>query len=234
MKLYSKLLIMVMFTLSILIIRDETFYGKNKEDMFNEILNNVNASTEEYVVEGKFYSQGSKKDIYNKIVANIEKTMGQVYGEVNEDLSFKIDYNQGEYDGSISIADYGKGYDVILRISICKFNLDVKEEESIRNKIKEILSPINSNVEYSLYVKSKILSGTIDETRDVVLKQLNLNKAQNIDEVKINNGYSIISNTNLYEKEIILGEEIDFNCAIVRYSSGCYLIMGTPVIRITY
>ncbi len=234
MKLYSKLLIMVMFTLSILIIRDETFYGKNKEDMFNEILNNVNASTEEYVVEGKFYSQGSKKDIYNKIVANIEKTMGQVYGEVNEDLSFKIDYNQGEYDGSISIADYGNGYDVILRISICKFNLDVKEEESIRNKIKEILSPINSNVEYSLYVKSKILSGTIDETRDVVLKQLNLNKAQNIDEVKINNGYSIISNTNLYEKEIILGEEIDFNCAIVRYSSGCYLIMGTPVIRITY
>ena len=234
MKLYSKLLIMIMFTLSILVIRDEIFYGNIKEDMFSEILDNVNASTEEYVVEGRFYSQDSKKDIYKMIVANIEKTMGQVYQEVNEDLSFKIDYNQGEYDGSISIADYAEGYDVILRISICKSNLDIKEEESIRNKIKEILSPINSNVEYSLYVKSKILSGTMDETRDVVLKQLNLNKAQNIDEVKINNGYSIIGNTNLYDKQIILGKEIDFNCAIVRYSSGCYLIMGTPVIGVTY
>ena len=199
MKLYSKLLIVVMFTLSILIIRDKTFYGKSEEDMFSGILNSVNASTEEYVVEGRFYSQESKENIYETITTNIEKAMGQVYQEVNKDLSFKIDYNHEEYDGRISI-----------------------------------LSPISSKVEYSLYVKSKILNGTIDETRDVVLKQLYLNKAQNIDEVEISNGYSIISNTNLYDKEIILGEEIDFNCAIVRYSSGCYLIMGTPVIRITY
>ncbi|WP_346961747.1 hypothetical protein, partial [Clostridium sp.] len=106
MKLYSKLLIMIMFTLSILIIRDETFYGKSKEDMFSGILNSVNASTEEYVVEGRFYSQESKENIYETITANIEKTMGQVYQEVNNDLSFKIDYNRGEYDGRISIADY--------------------------------------------------------------------------------------------------------------------------------
>lgn len=234
MKLYSKLLIVVMFTLSILIIRDKTFYGKSEEDMVSGILNSVNASTEEYVVEGRFYSQESKENIYETITTNIEKAMGQVYQEVNKDLSFKIDYNHEEYDGRISIADYGKGYDVVLRISICKPNLDIDEEKTVEKKIKEILSPISSKVEYSLYVKSKILNGTIDETRDVILKQLYLNKAQNIDEVEISNGYSIISNTNLYDKEIILGEEIDFNCAIVRYSSGCYLIMGTPVIRITY
>jgi len=205
-----------MFTLSILIIRDKTFYGKSEEDMFSGILNSVNASTEEYVVEGRFYSQESKENIYETIITNIEKAMGQVYQEVNKDLSFKIDYNHEEYDGRISIA------------------LDIDEEKTVEKKIKEILSPISSKVEYSLYVKSKILNGTIDETRDVILKQLYLNKAQNIDEVEISNGYSIISNTNLYDKEIILGEEIDFNCAIVRYSSGCYLIMGTPVIRITY
>ncbi|MFR1709871.1 MAG: hypothetical protein ACLSV2_13345 [Clostridium sp.] len=234
MKLYSKLLIMIMLTLSVLIIRDETFYGKSKEDMFSEILNNVDSSLEEYVVEGKFYSQDDKENIYKNIITNTEKTMGQVYQEVNEDLSFKIDYNDKEYDGSVSIADCSEGYEVILRISICKSNLDIEEEKIIRSKIKEILSPINSRMEYSLYVKSKILSSTIDETRDVVLQQLDLNNAQNIDEVKINNGYSIISNTNLYDKAIILGKEIDFNCAIVRYSSGCYLIMGTPVIRITY
>ncbi len=234
MKLYIKLLIVVMFTLSILIIRDKTFYGKSEEDMFSGILNSVNASTEEYVVEGRFYSQESKENIYETITTNIEKAMGQVYQEVNKDLSFKIDYNHEKYDGRISIADYGKGYDVVLRISICKPNLDIDKEKTVEKKIKEILSPISSKVEYSLYVKSKILNGTIDETRDVILKQLYLNKAQNIDEVEISNGYSIISNTNLYDKEIILGEEIDFNCAIVRYSSGCYLIMGTPVIRITY
>ncbi|WP_346886572.1 hypothetical protein [Clostridium sp. UBA4395] len=234
MKLYSKLLIVVMFTLSILIIRDKTFYGKSEEDMVSGILNSVNASTEEYVVEGRFYSQESKENIYETITTNIEKAMGQVYQEVNKNLSFKIDYNHEEYDGRISIADYGKGYDIVLRISICKPNLDIDKEKTVEKKIKEILSPISSKVEYSLYVKSKILNGTIDETRDVILKQLYLNKAQNIDEVEISNGYSIISNTNLYDKEIILGEEIDFNCAIVRYSSGCYLIMGTPVIRITY
>lgn len=234
MKLYSKLLIVVMFTLSIVIIRDKTFYGKSEEDMFSGILNSINASTEEYVVEGRFYSQESKENIYETITTNIEEAMGQVYQEVNKDLSFKIDYNHEEYDGRISIAGYGEGYDVVLRISICEPNLDIDEERTVEKKIKEILSPISSKVEYSLYVKSKILNGTIDETRDVILKQLYLNKAQNIDEVEISNGYSIISNTNLYDKQIILGEEIDFNCAIVRYSSGCYLIMGTPVIRITY
>lgn len=234
MGLYKKLFIMLMLTLFIVIINDKTFYGGNNVDMFNEILKNVESSTEEYVVEGSFYSDENKEDIYNNIVINIEKVMGQVNPQYNGDNSFEIDYNNKKYSGCVSMIPYKGGYNVVLNISICGFNLEIEDEKQLRSEITEVLSPISSVAEYSLYVKSKILSNTIDEVKDEVLNQLKIYNAQNIDEVKISNGYSIISNTNLYEKKVILGKDIDFNCAIVKYSSGCYLIMGTPEIKVTY
>ncbi len=187
MGLYKKLFIMIMLTLFIVIINDKTFYGGNNVDMFNEILKNVESSTEEYVVEGSFYSDENKEDIYNNIVINIEKVMGQVNPQYNEDNSFEIDYNNKKYSGCVSMIPYKGGYNVVLNISICGFNLDMEDEKQLKSEITEVLSPISSVAEYSLYVKSKILSNTIDEVNDEVLNQLKLYNAQNIDEVKISN-----------------------------------------------
>lgn len=234
MGLYKKLIIMIACTLIIVTLNDKTFYGRDNVDMFNEILKVVETSTEEYVVEGSFYSNESKEDTYNKIILNIERVMGQVSGNYKGTSSFIIDFNNKKYNGIVSMIPYKDEYNVVLSISICGSDLDIEDERQLKSKITEVLSPLSSRLEYSLYVKSKILGNTIDEVKDAVLGQLKLYKAQNIDKVNISNGYSIISNTSLYEKKVILGKDIDFNCAIVKYSSGCYLIMGTPEIKVTY
>ncbi|MEG1256488.1 hypothetical protein [Clostridium sp.] len=234
MKLYKKLLIITMLALTVINFNNKISYGNDNVDMFKEVLKNVDVSTEEYMVEGSFYSEEKPENIYNNIIKNIENIMGQVEFKNEDSNSFKISFNNKDYNGKIIILPYKQGYEVVLSISICGLNLDIDEEEQLSGRISEILSPINSSVEYSLCVKSKILSNTIEEVKDTVLNQLKLYKAQNIDKVKISNGYSIISNTNIYDEKIILGKAIDFNCAIVKYSSGCYLIMGTPEITVTY
>ncbi|MEG0308193.1 MAG: hypothetical protein RR636_09635 [Clostridium sp.] len=234
MKLYKKLLIMTLLTLSIINVSGEISYGKDKSDMFKEILSNVDVVIEEYMVQGSFYSEEKPEVIYDKIISNVEKVAGQVNLEYENENNFKLRLDNKNYKGKIQILAYKQGYEVILNISICGENLDINEEEKLNGKISEILAPINSMTEYSLCIKSKILSNTIEEVKDVVLNELESYKAQNIDKVKINNGYSIISDTDIYNEKIILGKSIDFNCAIVRYSSGCYLIMGNPEIMVTY
>lgn len=231
---YRKLFVEVLVLIFILISSKEIFYGYDKSTLLDGIFKNVDSSVQEYNIVGSFYTKYTKEDVYKEIINKIENIIGQVDINSEDICKFTINKRENEYVGNISIFPYKNEYKVVLSISICGENLNDSDKSELKTKVRKVLSDFSSNVEYSLCVKSKILNNTIDEVRSIVHNNLRLFEIENTDEVKLNNGYSIIGYTGSLNKRIILGKNIDFNCAIVKYSSGCYLIIGEPEITINY
>jgi len=55
-----------------------------------------------------------------------------------------------------------------------------------------------------------------------------------IETVSINNGLSTVAYTKEYDEKVTNNKLIDFNYAVCNYSSGRYIIIGTPEIITTY
>ncbi len=234
MGIYKKILIGILTILFFIMPSSNTFYGYEEIDIAEEILKSIEVSIKEYKVVGSFYTYESKDEVYDEIVKRMINIIGQVKISEGDKYKFEMNYGGNKCSGDIAILPYKDKFKVTLSISIYGENLNIDEKNIIETKVMNVLSIFGSNVEYSLCVKSKIMNDTIDEVREIVINNLSLYKAKNTDEVKINNGYSIVGYTGMYNKKIILGKDIDFNCAIVKYSSGCYLIMGEPEITISY
>lgn len=234
MGLNKKILVGIMLVLFLITSNNNVFYGYENVSMIDEVLKNIEVSIKEYKVSGNFSSIKSESEIYDELVSKVNNSIGQVDISSKDKNVFKIYSGDEVYWGEIIILPYKKEYKVTFSISIDGDNLTFDKKDKLQAKLREVLSIFDSNVEYSLCVKSEILNNTMDEVRDVVINNLSLYEAKNTDEVKISNGYSIIGYTGLNNKKTILGKDIDFNCAIVKYSSGCYLIMGEPEITITY
>lgn len=234
MGIYKKSLIVILTILFFIMSSSSTFYGYEQRDIAVEILKSIEGSIKEYKVVGSFYTYESKDEVYDEIVKRMINIIGQVKINEGDKYKFEMNYGGNECSGDIVILPYKDQFRVTLSISIYGENLNIDEKNIIKTKVMNVLSIFDSNVEYSLCVKSKIMNNTIDEVREIIIDKLSLYKAENTDEVKINNGYSIVGYTGMYDKKVILGKDIDFNCAIVRYSSGCYLIMGEPEITISY
>lgn len=233
MGIYKKCFIGIL-TMLFILVSSSNFYGYEQRDIVEEILKSIEVSIKEYKAVGSFYTVKSKDEIYEDIVEQLINVSGQVEINSEDKYKFQINNSKNKWLGDILILPYKDEYKVTLSISIYGENLDIDERRKLETKVRKVLSIYGSDVEYSLCVKSEITNNTMDEVKEVIINNLSLFKSKNTDEVKINNGYSIIGNTGRYNKRTILGNDIDFNCAIVKYSSGCYLIMGEPEITISY
>lgn len=231
---YNKFIILILFMVTIICSNCGISYGFSKVEIFKQLHEIDEFSIEEFAVQGSFYTDGQEKDMFNSIINNIEKEIGKVTLDKKEVNHFNVLFEKGSYEGWIKIFPYKDKNNVILNLSKKGENLDYNYVEKLKDKLEKVLSSINGRVEYSLCVRSKILSNTMEEVKEEVLKEIILNNGKNTEVIPINNGYSIIANLNSKNKKDIFGKEIDFNCAIVKYSSGCYLIMGTPEITLTY
>lgn len=231
---YKKFIILIIFMVTIISSNCGISYGFNNVEMFKQLQEIDELSIEEFAVQGSFYVNDQEKDITSSIINNVEKEIGKVTLDEKEVNHFKVEFEEGSCDGWIKIFPYKDKNNVILNIFKKGEALNYNYVEKLKDKLEKVLSSINGRVEYSLCVRSKILSNTMEEVKEEVLNKIILNNGKNTEVIPINNGYSIIANLNSKNKKNILGKDIDFNCAIVKYSSGCYLIMGTPEITLTY
>jgi hypothetical protein len=74
----------------------------------------------------------------------------------------------------------------------------------------------------------------IYEVNEKIIKLLESHSTKNIETVNINNGLSTVAYTKNYDAMVNNNKLIDFNYAVCNYSSGSYIIIGTPEIIITY
>ncbi|WP_291569449.1 hypothetical protein [Clostridium sp. UBA4548] len=227
-----KTVIVLILTLIILVINSSFIYVQGQVDMFEKLLSNRNIEVSEYSVTATFNSDSQGMDACKEIVRKASATLGKMEYTVNDKDEFSnIIFSNEIYKGSITSTPY-KDKNVVV-ITVIKKEKENRTKE-LKSKLSEILSHVNSRITYSQCIKGKILNNNLDEVNNFVMNELEQSKAKNINKAKLYNGYSIICNTNLYDSKKVGNMDVDFHCAVVKYSSGCYLVMGTPEITLDY
>lgn len=232
MKFKFKVLLTIFLAFIISMFNNRYLFARERVDIFDEILSNRNIAVSKYSVTGTFKSSLSENGLVKDILQRTCTILGNVEYTVEYNNEFiNISFVSEEYEGSInSTPYYGEN---IITVTIIKEDNENNTKE-LQGKLSEILSHINSRITYSQSIKGKILNNNLEEINKFVLDILDENKAKNINTAKLHNGYSTISNTNFYESKKVGNMDIDFHYAVVKYSSGCYLIMGTPEITLDY
>ncbi|OFI01405.1 hypothetical protein CLOACE_21570 [Clostridium acetireducens DSM 10703] len=214
-----KVLISIFTMFIIFLISFNNSHAKNGSEIFEEIIKCTNSHIEEYemCVEIKSNNEDVFKDILNYIykcrfIQTRNKTNINIY-------EFKKN-NMYLYIESIK-----NGNNSIVKIKIKEKGRD-KEILNIKKDIKDILYKKNINATYCECVKAKT-ENSIEDINKMVLDLINKNGFKNIETVKIYNGYSTVASTgNL--------KDTNFNCAVCKYSSGNYILIGIPQINISY
>lgn len=161
----------------------------------------------EYTLDDKLNNESNR--IYNLLLKNKE-------------LSVKRD-NDLIYADNLSLEYNIKLYlqDNLIKVEIVLINRDSKINTKMLKKIIDELKNNNFIEErYFLLVKGKIKS------------EEKLDKSMLINE-DINNTYKININNGVVYKSKFKNDEI-INTTIVTYDTGAYVIIGTPVIFLTY
>lgn len=158
------------------------------------------------------------ENIKNKVTINNDKVYcrefqnGYIYG-----------YIESRKDGDIN------------RISI--FIRKISKESNWSNLEKQVKMSINSkanNITSYKYIKAKVSKDGVEITQNKIENYLKDIGSKNISTVKVNTGFSSVAYTNKYTPISDNGKLIDFNYAVIKSFDGVYIILGTPIIDITY
>jgi Tfp pilus assembly protein FimT len=104
----------------------------------------------------------------------------------------------------------------------------------MKDRLEKIISDYKVNAKYFQYLKAKLPNNNIKYDNNKVLELLKGYDSTNINTVKLENGYSTTAYTKMYNSMESNGQLIDLNYALSKYSSGSYIIIGTPEINVTY
>lgn len=213
-----------------LILNGKLLFAK-ETDLFAEIISKTGSNVIEYGVRVSFMTEGIEKDILEDTL----KTMGY-YNPSNKIISIKenvhsIDFKKGDFYGFI---------ESVKLDNVTYVTLDIKEISTVnninllKNNIENAVGKKYKNVEYFLYLKSKLKQNDLAEVNNQIKTILKNSGAKAIDTVEINNGFSTVAYTKKYQAIKNNGDLIDFNYAVTSYNSGNYIIIGTPTIKETY
>lgn len=158
------------------------------------------------------------KNVKNKITINNNNVYcrefenGYIYG-----------YIESRKDGDVN------------RISI--FIRKLSKKNSLNDLQRQINISINknaNNINYYKYIKAKVSKDSVKITQNKIENYLKDIGSKNISTVKVNTGFSSVAYTNKYTPISDNGKLIDFNYAVIKSYDGVYIILGTPIIDITY
>lgn len=205
------------------------------DDPISNILKVSDATVCEVGTTFSFYTYKCDRSIVaNQIFNLLQKT---------EQFSKKVSYNKMLY--KIEFYGYKKqGYIDVIKCEdkyMVKIYLLTKEKtgdiKSLHKQIDSIVSKnqfIVENASYYDYIKGALKNNKLYMLNSKIIEILNQNNANNINTIKLENGYSTVAFTGKYKRISNNGHYIDLNYALCNYNSGSYIVIGTPVIMETY
>jgi len=204
---------------------------KKSSNLFDDILKRTNSNTIEYGITAKFTTYENREDICSDILKNLDFDKGWNTNVLKNKEAYCVEFGENSVKGYIETMHYENHSIVTINI-VKKDNKNSLGE--LKNKLQQCLSHKNITVEYFMYLKAKMPNDNIDFTNAEILKLLKEYGASNINTIPLQNGYSTTAYTKKYDSMESNGEKIDFNYAVCKYSSGSYIIIGTPELIITY
>jgi len=213
--------------------------AQEKINLFDEILLQTKSKTVEYGLKTSFKTQEDPKVVCDYLIKNLgfDNNEIKLNNYENED-SYGIEFSSENLNGYIEALKHNNE-------NVITINISEKDNENgldtLKNKVSKSIGNGVKNIKYFQYLKAKMLeSSTNVSNEDIygvnkrILKILKSHGTVNIETVSINNGLSTIAYTKQYDSKVNNNKLIDFNYAVCDYSSGRYIIIGTPEIITTY
>ncbi|MDP4143431.1 MAG: YwmB family TATA-box binding protein [Bacillota bacterium] len=141
------------------------------------------------------------------------------------------EFNKGQIYGYIESVKSNNEYIIYIYIQIedSKDNLAM-----LKSQVEKASNNNKFDMVVNQYVKAKLQDNDIAKVNKTILNIINKSGATNVNTVSFNNGYSTVAYTKRYNAILDNNKKIDFNFAVCKYPSGSYIVIGIPVISITY
>ena len=232
-------LLCIVLSIIILQINNGISNAHERLNIFDEILLQTNSKTSEYGLTTVFNTREDRGQICNYLINNLKLNGKAVKLNVSKNNdSYCIDFSGVNTQGYIEARKNDDVNDITINIS------RVSDENGLiplKSKVSASISNRGNNIEYFQYLKAKIGTGSsnvkikdIYGINEIILKILKSHGTENIATVHLNNGLSTVAYTGQYDEKVINNKLIDFNYAVCNYSSGNYIVIGTPEIITTY
>ena len=212
----KKVFFVFLLIFSLLIIGGKEYKCESKEDSFSKIegyvINNYdfvqNGIKLEYTVDEKLCKE------YLRIKQFFEENNFLVLSTENNNITAESE----NIDYSINICEYND----LIKVQVILINNDVsKSEEELKKLSQKIRNDNFINERYISFIKGKL--NTQDKNLiDDLEKNLNIKVNEYLD---INNGCVA---------EATFEDNQHINIGQIKYDTGSYLIIGTPIIFVTY
>jgi len=236
-----KSITLLCIVLSIIILQVNVGLSNAQEqvNLFDEILIQSKSKVVEYGLKTCFKTGEDSKEICNYLIQSLGFNSKEIKLNSSENKnSYCIEFLGKNVEGYIEALKYKNENDITINIS------KISSENglvSLKSKVDSSIGYRGKNIKYFQYLKAKIGEGStnvgienINSVNDGVVKVLKAHGTKNIETVSLNNGLSTIAYTKKYDEIVINNKLIDFNYAVCNYSSGRYIIIGTPEIIIAY
>lgn len=224
-----KFLMLLSISLSIVIMIWSS-EGKDVQ-LFDDIIELTEGDIMEVGIRFTFNIDENEKEVLDKILSKLNVEDIKKVEKTTDHGNNSLNFNSEKVNGTITNIKEGTNSSIVLSIiEKSKYN-NVQE---LKNNIFESLNISSKNPKYSYHIKAKIPSNDISSINDKLISFLKDNGNTNIDSIKINNGFSTVAYTNLFEPIKNGNKRIDFSYAVVSYTSGNYLFLGTPILMIPY
>ena len=201
---------------SLLIINGKEYECEAKKDLFNEVERYV-LSEYEFIQNGMKLEYTIKADISDEL-DRIDKIFQSKNDLIVTRSESSISAKSENINYSVNIYNYGR----LTKVEVIVINTDKTLSESyLRVLVEEIRSSNFINERYFSFIKGKIKTEDKNIFEDVENK-LKININENLD----------ISNGSIAKATMIDGTNL--NIGQITYDTGSYLIIGTPIIFVTY
>lgn len=236
MKRKSIALLCIVLSLIILKINIRLSNAQEKNNLFEEILLQTEGETVEYGLRASFETGEMPKEECNYLFHTLDLNSKEIkWNEFENEDSYCIEFSGENLKGYIKTSKHNDKDFITVDVSKTGKENGI---ESLKSKVGNSVGHRGKNIKYYQYLKAKI--GENSESEDIysvnekIIKILKSNGTKNIETVNINNGLSTVAYTKNFDAMVINNKLIDFNYAVCNYSSGRYIIIGTPEIITTY
>jgi hypothetical protein len=206
------------------------YLASKKPDFFREIVSLTEGKVVEYGVKANFQISENGEDYCLELLKklNIENADINV---VKGDKFYSVEFNNNETKGYIESTSYDNHN--VVTLNVVQYDNEYRLLE-LENRVSIAVGKDEKEVKYFDYLKAQVNKDSTEKVNRDIAEFLKNNNASNIDTIKIDNGYSTVAYTKKYPVMKNNGKLMDLNYAVCSYSSGDYVIIGTPVIFTTY
>ena len=239
MKRKSIALLCIIFSLIVLQINVRLSNAQEKVDLFDEILLATNSKTIEYGLKTCFKTKEEPKKVCNYLISTLVFDNKEIkLNKFENEDSYCIEFSGENVQGYIEALKCNNEDVITVNIS------EVGNENGLvflKSKISRSIGYGVKDIKFFQYLKAEMKETQVSKgiediyvINEKIIKILESHGTENIETVNINNGLSTVAYTKKYDEKINNNKLIDFNYAVCNYSSGRYIIIGTPEIITSY